>query len=93
MQMLVCWRQRELCLCFIGIQAQLPDRSFRERDALMPWFTGIAIVMATDVWVALRMHATDRQAPGFAEAIVVIVLPGGLHRPHASDTEKPGLGA
>ena len=38
MQMLVCWRQRELCLCFIGIQAQLPDRSFRERDALMPWF-------------------------------------------------------
>jgi hypothetical protein len=47
----------------------------RKRNALLPWFIGIAIVALADLWVAYRMFATDCPAPGIVEAIVVIVIP------------------
>jgi hypothetical protein len=45
------------------------------RNPLLPWLIGMAIVLLADVWVAIRMFAGDCPAPGFVEAIVVIVIP------------------
>ncbi len=46
-----------------------------KRNRLLPWFIGIAIVLLADIWVVQRMFATDCQAPGIVEAIVVIIIP------------------
>jgi hypothetical protein len=41
----------------------------------MPWFVGMAIVLAANAWIASRMFAGDCPAPGVVEGIVVVVLP------------------
>ena len=46
-----------------------------KRNPLLPWLIGLVIVAAADIWVVFRMYATDCPAPGFVEAIVVLVLP------------------
>jgi hypothetical protein len=46
-----------------------------KRNVLLPWFIGIVIVIAADIWVAGRMFRPDCPAPGIAEMIVVIVIP------------------
>jgi hypothetical protein len=50
-------------------------KSGRKRNPLLPWFIGFAIVAIADLWVIYRMYATACPAPGFVEAIVVIVIP------------------
>jgi hypothetical protein len=45
------------------------------RNVLLPWFIGIAILVVADLWIAYRMFSTGCPAPGFVEAIVVIVIP------------------
>lgn len=46
-----------------------------KRNALLPWFIGIVIVVLADLWVVYRMFATACPAPGLVEGIIVIVLP------------------
>lgn len=50
---------------------QLSDK----RNRLMPWLIGAGIIIAADLWVIQRMFATSCPAPGFVEAIVVIIMP------------------
>jgi len=45
------------------------------RNVLLPWFLGIAIVVIADLWVVYYMFAANCPAPGFVEALVVIVIP------------------
>ncbi len=47
----------------------------KKRNALLPWFIGLAIVAVADFWVAYQMFSTGCQAPGFVQAIVVILIP------------------
>jgi hypothetical protein len=51
----------------------MPDA--KKRNALLPWYLGIAIIAVVDAWVAYRMFATECPAPGIVEAMVVIVIP------------------
>lgn len=44
-------------------------------NPLVSWLIGAAIILAADIWVIQRMFATDCPAPGFVEAIVVLVMP------------------
>lgn len=47
----------------------------QRRNRLLPWFIGLAIVVAADLWVAYQMYCTACEAPGFVQALVVIVIP------------------
>jgi hypothetical protein len=47
----------------------------KKRNPLLPWFIGLALILAIDGWVAYRMFAQDCPAPGAVEAMVVILLP------------------
>lgn len=47
----------------------------KKRNVLMPWLIGLAIVVAADLWIAYQMFATACQAPGFVQAIVVVLMP------------------
>ena len=51
--------------------ADTPQR----RNRLMPWYIGLAIVVLAVVWVAWQMYCAACQAPGFVEALVLIVIP------------------
>ena len=44
-------------------------------NPLVSWLIGAAIILAADIWVIQRMFATACPAPGFVEAIVVLVMP------------------
>lgn len=46
-----------------------------KRDRLMPWYIGLAIVIAAVAFVGYRMNATDCPAPSFVEFGVLIIIP------------------
>lgn len=50
-------------------------RQLEKRNRLMPWVIGAAIIIAADLWVIEQMFSTSCPAPGFVEAIVVIIMP------------------
>ena len=45
------------------------------RNRFMPWIIGIIVIIAATGFVAYRMFAGDCPAPGFVEALVLIVVP------------------
>jgi hypothetical protein len=45
------------------------------RNPLMPWFIGLAIVVAADLYVAYLFLTGVCQAPGIAQVFVVVVIP------------------
>jgi hypothetical protein len=47
----------------------------KRRNPLMPWFIGLAVIVAADLIVAYRMFATACQASGLAQALVLGVMP------------------
>jgi hypothetical protein len=47
-----------------------------KRNRLLPWFIGLAVIVLADLWIAYQMFCTACQAPGFVQALVVIVVPG-----------------
>jgi len=46
-----------------------------QRNRLMPWYIGLALVMAAILFVAYRMFSTGCQAPLFIEMLVLLVVP------------------
>lgn len=46
-----------------------------KRNPLLPWFIGLAVLIAADAWIAYRMFSTACEAPGFVQAVVVIIVP------------------
>jgi hypothetical protein len=50
--------------------------STARRNPLMPWYIGLVIVGLVDAFVAYEFFATKCQAPGIAQMLVVVVLPG-----------------
>jgi len=47
----------------------------QRRNRMLPWYIGLAIVVVADLWVAYQMYCTACEAPGFVQALVVIVIP------------------
>jgi hypothetical protein len=46
-----------------------------KRDRLLPWYIGMAIVVASVLFVGYRMYATSCPAPTFLELFVLLVIP------------------
>ncbi|MEQ8651463.1 MAG: hypothetical protein RIC87_03270 [Kiloniellales bacterium] len=46
------------------------------RNPLLPWFIGIAIVGIIDAYIGYLFYSTECQAPGIAQVMVLIILPG-----------------
>jgi hypothetical protein len=44
-------------------------------NRLMPWYIGIAIILAAVIWVGYQMWATSCPAPTFIEIGVLTVIP------------------
>ena len=49
--------------------------SSKSRNVLTPWIIGLIIIAAVDAYVAYLFYATDCQAPGIAQMLVVVVVP------------------
>jgi len=47
----------------------------RTRNPLLPWYIGIVIIVALDIWVATQLFSSACQAPGIIGAGVVFVIP------------------
>ena len=47
----------------------------RRRNPLLPWFIGLVVIVATDLWVANQMFSTACQATGLAQVLVLVVMP------------------
>ncbi len=45
------------------------------RNPLMPWFIGLVIVVAADLYVAYLFFTGVCQAPGIAQVLVIVVIP------------------
>jgi len=45
------------------------------RNPLLPWFIGLVIIVAADLWIAYQMFATACQATGLAQVMVLVVMP------------------
>jgi hypothetical protein len=46
------------------------------RNPLMPWFIGIAIIAAADIFVGYWFYSSNCQAPGLAQLMVLVAMPG-----------------
>jgi len=47
----------------------------KARNRLLPWYVGIVIIAAVDIWVASRLFSNACEAPGIVAAGVVVVIP------------------
>ncbi|ANK79771.1 hypothetical protein [Minwuia thermotolerans] len=47
----------------------------QSRPRLMPWVIGVIIIIIADIFIATRMLSAECEAPGFAEFLVLIVVP------------------
>lgn len=45
------------------------------RNPLMPWFIGLLIVFAADLYVAYIFFSGQCQAPVIAQILVVVIIP------------------
>lgn len=45
------------------------------RNPLMPWIIGLIIIAIADIYVGYLFYATDCQAPGIAQFLVIVVVP------------------
>lgn len=49
--------------------------SRKPRNVLTPWIIGLIVIVAVDAYIAYLFYATDCQAPGIAQVLVVVVIP------------------
>jgi hypothetical protein len=62
--------------CRIGLDLQevsLADG--KRRNPLLPWFIGLAIIIATVVIIAIWMIRANCAAPGIVQFIVLAIIP------------------
>jgi uncharacterized membrane protein YtjA (UPF0391 family) len=45
------------------------------RNALLPWYIGLVIIAIVDAYVGYLFYATECQATGLAQVLVLIVMP------------------
>ncbi len=48
----------------------------RRRNPLLPWFIGIVIIAIADIYVAYSFYSSNCQAPGLAQVLVLVAVPG-----------------
>ena len=46
------------------------------RNPLLPWYIGLIIVAIVNVYIGYQFYATKCEAPGLAQILVLIVVPG-----------------
>lgn len=46
-----------------------------QRNRLMPWYVGLAVIIAAVAFVGYEMLVTQCQAPSLVQAIVLLVIP------------------
>ena len=46
------------------------------RNPLLPWFIGIIIIAIADLYVAYSFYSSNCQAPGLAQFVVLVAMPG-----------------
>lgn len=47
-----------------------------QRNALLPWYIGLAIIAVVDAYVGYQFFATRCEAGFLPQALVLVVLPG-----------------
>ena len=45
------------------------------RNPLMPWIIGAIIIAIVDIYIAYLFFATECQAPGIAQFLVLVAIP------------------
>ncbi len=51
-------------------------RALARRNALLPWLIGIVIIAIVDIYVGYSFYSSNCQAPGLAQFLVLIAVPG-----------------
>ena len=46
------------------------------RNPLLPWLIGLVIIAIVDIYIGYQFYATECQAPGIAQFMVLVVIPG-----------------
>lgn len=46
------------------------------RNRLLPWYIGLIIIAAVDIYIGYQFYATQCQATGLAQSLVLVVVPG-----------------
>ncbi len=46
------------------------------RNPLLPWFIGVVIIILADIFVGYTFYSTSCQAPGLAQFLVLVAVPG-----------------
>ena len=47
----------------------------QQRNPLFPWIVGLIIIAVVDVYIGYLFYATECQAPGIAQFLVLVVVP------------------
>jgi hypothetical protein len=48
----------------------------KRRNALFPWYIGLAIIAAVDAYIGYRFLSTQCEAPAIAQFLVLVAVPG-----------------
>ena len=46
------------------------------RNPLLPWFIGVIVIFIADIYVAYTFYSSNCQAPGIAQFLVLVAMPG-----------------
>ena len=46
------------------------------RNPLLSWIIGLVIIAIVDIYIAYVFYSTGCQAPGIAQVLVLVVVPG-----------------
>jgi hypothetical protein len=47
-----------------------------QRNPLIPWFIGVVIIILVDIYVGYIFYSTSCEAPGLAQFLVLVAVPG-----------------
>lgn len=50
--------------------------TMERRNPLMPWIIGLIVIAIVDFYVGYLFFATECQAPGIAQFLVLVAVPG-----------------
>jgi uncharacterized membrane protein YtjA (UPF0391 family) len=54
----------------------MADVTNRKNSRLLPWYIGLAIIAIVDAFIGYQFYSTKCEAPGIAQFLVLIVVPG-----------------
>lgn len=47
-----------------------------QRSQLLPWYIGLVIIAIVDIYIGYQFYATQCQATGLAQTLVLVAVPG-----------------